>query len=64
MYDDRSTTRVHTMSFKQYKKMKLKALKNDFCVTLTEEELKHADTLKTEAAVDQFCIGILNKRWG
>lgn len=46
MYDDRTTTRLHNMTLKQYRKIKLKSLQRDFCITLTEEELKHANELK------------------
>ena len=63
MIDDRTATVPRKMSLKQYRKMKLKMLKNDFCVDLTDEEVAHAHTLKTEAALDQFCMGILNNRW-
>lgn len=51
------------MSLKQYRKTKLKILKNDFRITLTDEELAHAETLTTEIQIDQFCLGILNKNW-
>lgn len=51
-------------TFAQYKKRKLKELRRDFKVTLTEEELARADALTTEVQVDQLCIGILNNRWG
>lgn len=64
MIDDRNAAGFQrSMSFKQYKKMKLRMLQRDFCIQLTEEELEHANTLTTEAQVDQFCIGILNNRW-
>lgn len=64
MIDDRSAARLERkMSFKQYKKMKLKMLKRDFFVTLTDEELARAEELQSEIQVDQFCLGILNKRW-
>lgn len=65
MIDDRNAAvPVRKMSFKEYKKRKLKMLRRDFRISLTEEELAHADTLTTEVQVDQFCLGILNKRWG
>lgn len=51
------------VSFKAYKKEKLKMLGRDFRITLTPEELSYADTLTTEVQVDQFCLGIINKRW-
>lgn len=64
MIDDRSAAGFQRkMSFKSYKKMKLRMLQRDFCIKLTDEELEHANTLTTEAQVDQFCIGVLNNRW-
>jgi hypothetical protein len=59
-----NTNKKPDTSINAYRKFKLKILKRDFCVTLTEEELAHAETLTTEAQLDQFCMGILNKRWG
>lgn len=65
MIDDRNAAvPERKMSFKEYKKRKLKMLRRDFRISLTEEELAHADALTTEVQVDQFCLGILNKRWG
>lgn len=64
MLDDRTTTRPHNMSLKAYRKMKLRALKNDFRITLTDEELKRAEKLTTEIQIDQFCLGMINKYWG
>lgn len=65
MIDDRTAAvPERKMSFKTYKKTKLKMLRRDFCIMLNEEELAHYDTLTTEVQVDQFCLGILNKRWG
>lgn len=52
------------MSIKEYRKMKLKMLDRDFCINLTDEEIAHAKTLTTEVQIDQFCLGIINKRWG
>lgn len=63
--EDKSGTHLHkSMTLKAYRKMKLKILKRDFCVYLTEEELAHADTLTTKTQIDQFCIGMLDKYWG
>lgn len=53
----------HT-NIKSYRKAKLKILSRDFCIQLTEDELEHVNNLKTEVAIDQFCLGIINKRWG
>ena len=51
-------------SFAQYKKRKLKELRRDFKIILTEDELAHVETLATEVQIDQFCIGVFNNRWG
>ena len=53
-----------SVSIDTYRKMKLKMLKRDFKVTLTEEEIAHAKTLTTEVKIDQFCLTILERRWG
>lgn len=64
MIDDRTNPCPgRPMSLKAYRKMKLKALKSDFRITLNEEELQHAETLTTEIQIDQFCISMLNKYW-
>lgn len=47
-----------------YRKFKLKILKRDFCVHITEEERLYAETLETEAQIDQFFLGMINKYWG
>lgn len=63
MFDNVHATMPRKMSFKAYKNMKIRMLQNDFRIKLTPEELNHADTLKTETQIDQFCIGIINNRW-
>ena len=64
MLDDRTAARAERkMSFSSYKKMKLKMLKRDFFIVLTDEERKHAESLQNEIQVDQFCISVLNSRW-
>ena len=64
MIDDKTATTPKNASIKQYRKAKFKMLERDFCITLTNDEKLHAYSLTTEAALDQFAIGILNKRWG
>lgn len=65
MLDDRNAVRPQKqMSFKTYKKMKIAMLERDFCIALTDEELERAASLQSEIQVDQFCLGILNGRWG
>ena len=64
MIDDRTAAGFQgQMSFKTYKKMKLRMLRRDFCIKLTDEDLEHYDTLDTETKVDQFCVTILNREW-
>ena len=64
MIDDKHAARPERqMSFKSYKKMKLKMLKRDFCIMLSDEELERAESLQNEIQVDQFCLGILNSHW-
>ena len=48
---------------KKYLKSKLKILIGDFRIQPTSEELKHLNTLKTQCAIDQAVLGIINKRW-
>ena len=47
------------MSLKAYRKMKLRMLTDDFCIRLTEEEIAHANELKNEIQIDQFCISMI-----
>lgn len=62
--DYTSTSAPKTTNINSYRKAKLKILSRDFCIELTTDEFAHANTLTTIAAIDQFCIGILNNRWG
>ena len=51
-------------SINAYRKFKLKILKRDFCITITEAESAYAETLTTETQIDQFCLSMINKYWG
>lgn len=53
-----------TASLKSYRKQKIKILERDFCIKLTEEEIERVNNLTTEVQIDQFCLGIINNRWG
>ena len=65
MMDDKTAAGfTRQMSFKTYKRYKLRMLERDFCILLTPEELERYKTFTTESQVDQFCLGILNDRWG
>lgn len=62
MIDDRKAAGFERkISFKQYKKYKLRMLQRDFCIKLEEEDIAHYNTLTTETQIDQFCIRILNE---
>jgi hypothetical protein len=50
-------------SLNAYRKFKLKILERDFCVHITNEEKAHAETLTTEAQINQFFTSMLDKYW-
>ena len=53
-----------TNNLDSYRKAKLKILKRDFYIKLTPEEIAHANELKSEIAIDQFCLSAINRHWG
>lgn len=53
-----------TNNIDSYRKAKLKILKRDFYIKLTPEEIEHANELKSEIAIDQFCLSAINRHWG
>ncbi len=53
----------NTDNIDAYRKAKLKILKRDFCIKLTPEEIEHANELKSEIAIDQFCLSVINRHW-
>ena len=54
MYDV-DPMQIRAMSLEEYKEMKLEVL-SDFCIRLSEDEVKHMMGLETEVKVDQFCL--------
>ena len=50
------------MSIDDYREMKRELL-DDFKIKLTAEEIAHMNGLKTEIAIDNFCISALNRHW-
>lgn len=48
--------------FTLYVKEKIKMLKRDFRIRLTDAEVAHIHSLKTEIAVDNFCHALFMKR--
>lgn len=61
MFDDRLSTNPRNMSLKSYRKMKLRMLK-DFYIELTPEQMSYINNLKTEIAIDNFCVDCINKK--
>lgn len=59
-----NTNKKQDNSVNAYRKFKLKILKRDFRITITEEEAKYAETLTTEMQIDQFFLCMINKYWG
>ena len=60
----KSGTVKETNPIDAYRKRKLRILKRDFRITLSQEDLDHAETLKSETQIDQFVLAMLNKYWG
>lgn len=49
------------LTIKDYRKMKIKMLKKEFCFPLTKEECDHINNLETEIAIDNYCRVLYNK---
>lgn len=47
----------------KYVEAKLKILRRDFRITPTENEIIHLKSLKTQIAIDNACLGIINRHW-
>ena len=60
MLDDRTATKPRNISFKEYKRIKYKMLR-DFCIHPTDEEMNRFNSLTTEIEVDNFCISMIRK---
>lgn len=64
MYDEYITS--HSPQFKtpeKYIKSKLKILSRDFHIEATEEEVRHLKILKTQIAIDNAVLSIINHHW-
>ena len=53
-----------TSNLSSYRKAKIKILSRDFEIDLTLDEITEINKLKSEIAIDNYCVGIINKRWG
>ena len=58
-----STGVPSTANIDVYREAKLKILKRDFRITLSLDEIIHVKSLKTEIAIDNFCISAINRHW-
>jgi hypothetical protein len=47
------------MSLGSYKKAKIRMLKNEFRIQLTEEQEEHINSLQSEIAIDNYVRGLL-----
>ena len=47
----------------EYKKAKLKLLRNDFKINVTAEEENHLNELESEIAIDRYCRKIISNHW-
>jgi 5-enolpyruvylshikimate-3-phosphate synthase len=50
------------MSIKQYRKMKLRMLK-DFGIRLSDEQMNRMNKLETEIKIDNFCISLIRNQY-
>lgn len=57
----RTITDEKEINVDAYRKEKIKTMK-DFCVTLTEEETAHLETLTSARSIQTYCMNILAKR--
>jgi hypothetical protein len=48
----------------QYKEQKIKMLRRDFGIPMTEDEIEHMHSLPSEMRVDAYARDLMNKRFG
>ena len=63
MYDEYACNPKWNGNAKTYLEKKLKILKRDFRITPTEREIKHLETLVTQAAIDNGIWQIIDNHW-
>lgn len=54
----------NTNNIDSYRTAKIEILSGDFKIDLTLDEITEINKLKSEIAIDNYCLGIINKRWG
>ena len=58
----RTTDEEEKVDLKTYIKGKIKMLRKEFHIRLTESEIQHLKSLQTEIAVDNYCHDLFMKR--
>ena len=51
------------MSLKQYCKFKIRMLKEDFKIQVTDEQKNHIKTLQSMPAIDRYCRTLIKNHW-
>ena len=60
--DYTSESRFDDMPLDKYIKAKLTILSRDFAIVLSESEIKHLKSLKSDIQVDNYAHDLINKR--
>jgi hypothetical protein len=50
------------LTLKQYIREKIRMLRKDFCIDLTDEQIAHMRSLKSEIAVDNYAHDLIFNR--
>ena len=53
----------YTAPLSEYRKAKIRLLKRDFNIDVTEDEEAHVNGLESEIAIDRYCRKIINNHW-
>lgn len=62
-YNEKSILFSNPMSIEAYQQYKIKILKRDFEIELTDEEIVHICSLDSMSQIDKYCREILLKNW-
>ena len=58
MYDVEAG-KLRQMSLKEYKKMKIRILEDDFIIKLTKEDIDRINNAENDIKVDQICLSLI-----
>ena len=56
------TSNDNTISLDKYIQEKIRMIKKDFCIPMTDEQIAHMQELKSEIAVDNYAQDIIFNR--